>query len=315
MSLILVTGGTGFVGREVVRELAARGYTIRLLCRDAVKGKGLPWLRALAKGNHGQIEVVSGDILDPASLPAACAGVDTVVHLVGIIAERGTHTFRRVHAEGTANLVRAARQADVHRFVHMSALGTKPGARSPYHATKWEGEESVRNGSGGMVWTIFRPSVIFGPRDRFANRLAAFLRPPLSLLQLNTFPLFGGGHSRLQPVSVDDVAKAFVAAIPHADAAGKTYDLVGPEPLTLRELLRVIVEVQGSHILFFPLPWPLAFLAGALLEKLPDPPVTVAQVTMLRDDNVGDPAPAAAAFGLKQASFRQGIAKYLSKAS
>ena len=310
MSLVLVTGGTGFVGREIVRELVAKGYRVRLLCRAPQAVRTTPWVKEL-NGREDPIEAVPGNLLDPATLPAACAGVDTVVHLVGIIAERGQQTFQRVHAEATAHLVRAAREADVHRFVHMSALGTRPDAPSPYHRTKWAAEESVRHEGGDMTWTIFRPSVIFGPRDRFVNRLAAFLRPPLSLLQLNTFPLFGGGRSLLQPVSVEDVARAFVAAIPHPAAAGKTYDLVGPERISLRDLLRAIVAVQGGRILFFPLPWPLARLAGTVFQLLPDPPVTTAQVAMLRDDNIGDAEPAATLFGLRQEPFRTGIARYL----
>jgi len=313
MSLVLVTGGTGFVGREVVRELLAKGYRVRLLCRDAAAAK--KFAGALGRENRDQVEVAAGDILDPASLPAACAGADVVVHLVGIIVEKGRQTFRRVHAEGTANLVRAAKEADVHRFVHMSALGTGPGASNPYHATKWEAEESVRHGGLGLAWTIFRPSVIFGPGDRFANRLAAFLRPPLSYLQLNTFPLFGGGGSRLQPVAVEDVARAFVAAIPSPEAVGRTYDLVGPEPISLRDLIRTLAELQGRRVLLFPLPWPLAALAGRVFQLLPDPPVTAAQVAMLRAENVGDPAPAREAFGLRLEPFREGVARYLPKPS
>src|SRR5271154_4990836 len=176
--MILVTGGTGFVGHEVVGELLALGYRVRLLTRH-------PDRRNRFTG-HPRVECVQGDALRPDTLPAAMAGVEAVIHLIGIIAETSRVTYEQAHTEATRNLLAAAKQAGVTRWVQMSAIGTRPFARSRYHLTKWEAEELVRQ--SGLDWTIFRPSLIYGhdEHDRLLNLLRLALSGPADLIQLHS---------------------------------------------------------------------------------------------------------------------------------
>ncbi|HEY0257643.1 MAG TPA: SDR family NAD(P)-dependent oxidoreductase, partial [Candidatus Methylacidiphilales bacterium] len=202
--MILVTGGTGFVGQEIVRELVAQGYRVRLLARHPERADSL--------GDRPEIVRVRGDVLKPETLPAAMNGVEAVIHLIGVIAETSQVTFEQAHTEVTSHLLAAAKKAGVTRYLQMSALGTRAGARSRYHITKWEAEELVRR--SGMDWTIFRPSLIYGydERDRLLNLLRRLLSWPLDLLQLRAFPLLNGGRALVQPVSVREVAHCFVRA-------------------------------------------------------------------------------------------------------
>lgn len=227
--MILVTGGTGFVGSEIRRQLVTAGHRVRVLARHP---HGLPGC-----------EVVTGDVLDPASLVAAMEGVNAVVHLVGIIHETPSVSFEQTHVEGTANVLAAACVAGVSRFVHMSALGTRPDATSRYHQTKWAAEELVRH--SGLDWTILRPSLIYGPGDKSFNVLAAFVRPPLDFWNFYTLPNLGGGTARVQPVPVREVAQTFVRALSNSAAVGQTYDVCGAEALRWSELLLLLAQRQG----------------------------------------------------------------------
>jgi NADH dehydrogenase len=187
MHRVFVTGATGFVGRAVVQALRAEGYCVRCLVRRGSE----PDLRGLEA-----IERVEGDVLASRSLADGMEGCHSVVHLVGIIREypaRGV-TFERVHVEGTRNVLEAATTAGVQRYLHMSALGTRPGARARYHTTKWAAEEAVR--AGTLPWTIFRPSVIYGRGDGFVTMLARMIQ------RLTVIPVIGDGRQRLQPVPV-----------------------------------------------------------------------------------------------------------------
>src|SRR5258706_6354744 len=189
---VFITGGTGFVGREIVRRLYAHGDSVRLLVRNPLS----PTVRQLVP--HYAHELKTGDVQDAETLRAAIEGCDAVIHLVGIIREVGTQTFENVHARGTQNVIAAAQRAGVKRFVYMSALGTRANAVSRYHQTKWAAEEIVRG--SGLDWTIFRPSIIYGPGDNFVNLFANLSRfSPV-------VPLVGGGRSKFQPVSVENVA-------------------------------------------------------------------------------------------------------------
>lgn len=302
---VLLTGGTGFVGRALVPALAAAGHRVRLLIRaGATRSSRRP---PPAPG----LRLCPADFRDPASLGAAFQGVEAVVHLVGIIREVGSQTFEQVHDRLSGDLLAAARAAGVRRWVHMSALGTRPGARSRYHRTKWAGEERVR--SSGLSWTIFRPSLIYGPEDEFTNLFARLARwSPV-------IPVMGPGTNLLQPIAVEPVARAFARAVGEGSAAGITYDLCGPERMTFRELLRTIVAATGRRRWLLPVPWPVARFQAALLEIFvgrllrQPPPLNRDQLLMLQEDNVGDGGPADRAFGLRHGRFLDDLAAYLGR--
>jgi len=244
--MILVTGGTGFVGQEVVGELLALGYPVRLLVRHPERGN--PFAR------HPRVELIQGDALRPDTLPAAMAGVRAVIHLIGIIAETSQVTYEQAHTEATRNVLAAAKQAGVTRWVQMSAIGTRPFARSRYHLTKWQAEELVRQ--SGLDWTIFRPSLIYGhdERDRLLNLLRRALSWPLDFLQLYSFPLLNGGEPLIQPVSVREVARCFALAPAKEAAVGRTYDLVGPVAFSWREMVFKIMTALGKKGIYEEIP-------------------------------------------------------------
>jgi NADH dehydrogenase len=244
--MILVTGGTGFVGREVVGELLALGYPVRLLMRHPERGS--PFAR------HPRVELIQGDALRPGTLPAAMVGVRAVIHLIGIIAETSQVTFEQAHTEATRNVLAAAKQAGVTRWVQMSAIGTRPFARSRYHLTKWQAEELVRQ--SGLDWTIFRPSLIYGydERDRLLNLLRRTLSWPLDFIQLYSFPLLDGGAARIQPVSVREVARCFAVAPAKEASIGRTYDLVGPVAFSWREMVFKIMTALGKKGIYEEIP-------------------------------------------------------------
>jgi uncharacterized protein YbjT (DUF2867 family) len=301
---ILVTGGTGFVGQEVVRQLHKAGLAVRLLARNP---RSEP-VQAITSRDGA--EVRAGNILDPATLAGALDGVAAVVHLVGIISEVGQSTFDRVHIGGTRNVVAVAQQAGVRRWVHMSALGTRPNAASRYHQSKWEAEEIVRR--SGMDFTIFRPSLIYGPRDEFVRLFARIIR--LSPV----VPVLGSPTARFQPVPVEAVAAAFAGALAEPRSIGQTYDLCGPEAMTLPELLDHIQTVLHRKRWKLRMPLGLARCQAAFLEFVcarllgKSPPFNRDQLIMLQEDNVGNAQPANELFGLKPPPFREGIARYLS---
>ena len=208
-------------------------------------------------------------------------------------------------------MIAAAQKAGVRRFIHMSALGTRPKANSRYHQSKWAAEEAVRN--SGLDWTIFRPSLIYGPRDHFVNLFAKISRfSPV-------VPIMGSGRSKFQPVGVEMVAKAFVGALTKPAAIGQTVDLCGPETFTLGQLLDEILAVMSCRRLKLCIPLPLARCQARLVElvfrgilKKP-PPLNRDQLIMLEEDNVGNGEPANRLFGLQHRSFRQGITAYLGR--
>ena len=293
---IAVTGATGFVGREVVKQARAEGYPVRAIVRDPKPAER--W------AEQNGVELFHGNVIYAPSLEGAFAGVKCVIHLVGIIHARKENTFERVHTEATRNVLEAAKKAGVMRYLHMSALGTRTDGRSRYHQTKWAAEELVRK--SGLAWTIFRPSLIYGPGDISINVLSKIVR------RLPFVPVLGHGHSKIQPVSVENVAKCFVAAIRHDDAVGKTYDLCGPAAFTWNELYDKLLAFYGLRKPKLHLPLPVARVQAAVLERvLANPPFNRDQLIMTEEDNVGDPKPAERDFMLESETFDQGLARYL----
>ncbi|MBL9174200.1 MAG: complex I NDUFA9 subunit family protein [Verrucomicrobiales bacterium] len=295
--LILVTGGSGFVGREVVGQLQAAGHRLRVLARHT-------------SGSQDGVERIRCSVLEPASVVAAVSGVDAVVHLVGIISEVGDQTFERVHVGGTEAVVSAARAAGVRRYVHMSALGTRPGARSRYHRTKWDAEELVRR--SGLDWTILRPSLIYGPGDGFINLFARMsaVSPVL--------PVVGPGTNQMQPVAVEDVARCFCGALAHSGSLHQTLDVCGRERFSVNEILAMVLETLGRRRGRIHLPWGIAGIQARVLETVyprllgKAAPLNRDQILMLQEDNVGDPDPACRMFGFEPVRMREGIRRFLS---
>ncbi|MCX6928869.1 MAG: complex I NDUFA9 subunit family protein [Verrucomicrobia bacterium] len=302
---VLVTGATGFVGREVVRQLLEAGQAIRILVRNPQSS------RVREASSRWGVEPCAGDVLEAASLDEAMNEVEAVIHLVGIISEVGESTFEKVHARGTQNIVVTAQKAGVKRFIHMSALGTRAGAASRYHQSKWAAEELVRH--SGLEFTIFRPSLIYGPGDQFINLFARIIRwSPI-------VPLLGSPHATFQPVSVEAVATAFVRSLGESKSAGQTYDLCGPEPLTLSKIVDEILRVLRKRRLKLRVPLGLANCQASLLEfvfrrllRKPSP-LSRDQLLMLQEHNVGNPHPADKLFGLKPVPLREGISRYLTR--
>ena len=267
--IVLITGATGFVGREVARQFQAAGWTVRALGRD--------W----------------------SAMPAA----QCVVHLVGIIIARGSNTFEHVHVELTRRVVEAAQRAGIQRYLHMSALGTRPDGRSRYHQTKWAAEEIVRQ--SGLAWTIFRPSIIYGPADQSINTLAKIVR------RLPVVPVLGNGQGKVQPIAVETAAQAFVRAARNDCSVGKTYDLCGPTVLTWNELTDLLQGLIGVRKPQLHLPLPFARMLAAVFEKvLPQPPFTRDQLLMIGEDNVGDLRPAERDLLLEQEPLAAGLRRY-----
>jgi NADH dehydrogenase len=269
--MILVTGGTGFVGPKIVHKLRTDGRDVRCLVRDRSRGREVASWGA---------ELVEGDVTDRTSLAAAFAGCDVVVHLVAIIVGR-REDFERVMEEGTRNVVDAAKAAGVRRFILMSALGVSDETRDlvPYYHAKWEMERAVRD--SGLEHVIFRPSFVFGPDG---GALQQFTR--LARLSPVT-PIVGSGKQRLQPIWVDDVAAYFAAAVDEPGAANRAFELGGPDVVTWNELWARLKRSRGLRRPSLHVPTSVLRVQATVLERLPSPPVTRDQLTMLEaGDNV-----------------------------
>ena len=275
-SRIAVIGASGFIGRYVVKHLAARGAIISALVRDVERASVLQPM-----GDVGQIARIRASLLDEARLAASLAGVDAVVNLAGILHEHGKQTFDSVHHQGPARLGRLAKAAGVKHLVHISALGASAESPSAYARSKAAGESALRAAFPGAV--ILRPSIVFGPEDSFFNRFAAMAQ------LVPVLPLIGGGKTRFQPVYVGDVAEAVARCLDNPEAAGRTYELGGPLVYTFKELMELVLAETRRRALLLPVPWSLASLQATFLEILPSPPLTRDQVKLLRQDNVVAP--------------------------
>ena len=269
-------GGSGFIGRYVVKRLAARGDVVPVGCRNAEEAKFLKPM-----GDVGQVEPLNITIDNEERLAPFLAGSSAVVNCVGILRESGTQTFERVHHLGPALLARVGREAGVDRFMHISAIGADPRSSSTYARTKAAGEVAVRDAF--PTATILRPSVVFGPEDQFFNRFAtmAMLTPML--------PLIGGGETRFQPVYIGDVADAVIRCLEDPATAGRTYELGGPKIYTLRELFELLLHEIRRRRWFVNLPFELAALQAKFMSILPNPPLTSDQVELLKRDNIVSP--------------------------
>lgn len=270
---IAIFGASGFLGRHIVQNLAARGYRIRAAVR---RPNDAMFLRPM--GAVGQVEPFQANVRDDASVRAAICGADAVINLVGILAEGGKQTFQAVQAEGAARVAREAKAAGISVFVQMSALGADPESASGYARSKAEAEAALREILPDAV--ILRPSIVFGPQDGFFNRFAAMA------LVSPALPLIGGGKTKFQPVYVKDVAEAVVRVLERPDTAGKTYELGGPDVRSFKELMELTLREIGRKRILLPLPFSLAGFIGWFAQLLPGAPLTVDQVRLLRHDNV-----------------------------
>jgi len=271
--LITIIGGSGFVGRHIVRALARRGYRIRVACRRPdLAGHVQPL------GTPGQIMPVQANVRYPASLAAACDGAFAVINLTGVLYGSGAQSFDAVHVFGAEASAKAAKAAKARLFIQMSALGADSGSASEYARSKAEGENRARAAFPGAM--VLRPSVIFGPEDKFFNQFAGLSRFAPAL------PLIGGGETRFAPVFVGDVAEAVARLIDRGEADGRTYELGGPEVLSFRQLMTFLLDTIGRQRLLVPVPWVAARILALFTGLLPKPLLTVDQVELLKHDNV-----------------------------
>lgn len=270
---VTVFGGSGFIGRRLVQRLMEAGTTVRIADRQPERVRD-----RLPPHVVDGLETAVADVRDQITVDAAVSGTDAVINLVGILYEKGEQTFQGVHEEGAGRVADAAARAGAGRLVHMSAIGADPDSAAAYGRSKAAGEAAVKHAL--PTASIVRPSIVFGREDDFFNRFAsmASISPAL--------PLIGGGHTRFQPVFVDDVVEAFVRILSDQLTAGETYELGGPQVYTFRELLELLLAQMRVRRLLLPLPFAVAEAEAFFFEKLPKPPLTRDQVALLRSDNV-----------------------------
>jgi uncharacterized protein YbjT (DUF2867 family) len=298
---VTIVGGAGFIGRDIVKRLAARGAVIAVASPHAASAG---FLRPM--GDVGQIAAIDLDILEEVSLAQLIDGCDTVICAAGTLTEHGATTFDRVHHRGPALLARLAARAGVRRFVHISAIGADAHAPSAYARSKAAGEAAVL--AAFPAATIVRPSLVFGPEDSLFNRFGALARVVPAL------PLIGGGNTRFQPVFVGDVAEAVVATLDRPEAEAKIYELGGPEILTFRQMMELLLREIRRPRALVPVPAALASFGAYFLEFLPDPPLTRDQVKLLQVDNVVAPGiPGLASLGIVPTALALVLSTYLDR--
>jgi uncharacterized protein YbjT (DUF2867 family) len=270
MATVVVFGGGGFLGRRLVDRLTAEGVTVRVAVRHPEPAR--IELRSLG---FDRVTVVYADVRDQGSVAAAIAGVDAVVNAVSAYVEKGGVTFEAVHVRGAENVAREAVAAGVARFVLVSGIGADPYSSSHYIRARGRGEVQAFPSA-----TIVRPGAMFGPGDALFATLAELAR------LLPVLPLIGGGGTRLQPVFVEDVAKAITNILSDPGTVGQTYELAGPRVYTLRELVNMTLQLMGKRRLLVPIPFSVAEIQARVFEFLPNPPLTSGQVDLLKVDNV-----------------------------
>jgi NADH dehydrogenase len=300
---VFVTGASGFVGTAVVEELVARRYAVNALVN-----------RHEVRASPESVQSIKGSLFDSKELEQGMADCEAVIHLVGIIMEKRSQgvTFERIHFEGTRDVVDAAKRAGIRRYVHMSALGSRPDAVSTYHKTKFAAEQYVR--SSGLEWTIFRPSLIHGPKGEFMQMEAAWARrtaPPFLFMPYFGAGMLGtGGAGKLQPVYVGDVARALVDALDNRKTVGEVYLLGGPDQLTWPQLHKTVSQhVVGKSRWTMPMPvWKAKLLANVGIGKLMG--FNRDQIVMSQEDNTADITKFVADFGWKPQPFEESLKGY-----
>lgn len=299
--MILVAGGTGFIGAAIVRELMRQRFApVAVLSRVPSKvSRRFPEFTLEARG---------GDVTDPASLPGALQGIETVINCVQfptspIEIPRKGWTFENVDYRGTVNLVEAAKAAGVKRFVYLSGVGAAPDADRHWFRFKWQAEEAVR--SSGIPYTILRPTWVYGPEDVALNRFLGFAK------FLPFIPTFGNGKQLMQPVFVEDVGKAVVACLQTPAAVDQTFEIGGPEVMTMDEVIRTALEVAGKRRFILHQPVFVGKVLGRLASVLPNPPLSADAVDFITHSAVADNGPLLAALGIRLTPLREGLASYL----
>ena len=299
-SIATVFGGSGFIGRYVVKRLAAAGHVVRIAGRDTEASKPL-----MVTGRVGQVVPLYVSLNSEAQVQRAVEGADIVVNLVGILTESRGGDFMRVQGEGAGRIARAAAAARVGRLVHVSAIGASHDSPSAYARSKAAGEDAVRAAVPGAV--ILRPSLVFGAEDKFFNRFGAMA------MTLPVMPVIHG-ETRFQPVFVGDVADAVMAALTREDAPGRTYELGGPDVLTFRELLQYILTETRRRRPMIDVPMGLARFQARIGELIPGKPLTRDQLLLLSRDNVVSPgAPDLAALGIAATPIGAVVPEYLAR--
>ncbi len=295
-----VFGGSGFIGRQVVQRLARLDYVVRVIGRDPEAARPL-----ITQGLVGQVVPMALDVRQDSELARAVAGADVVVNLIGILAEGRAGDFRRLHGELPGRIGAAAARAGVRRVVQISAIGADAGAPSEYARTKAAGEVALRAAFPGAV--ILRPSIVFGPDDKFFNRFAGMART------LPFMPVVRG-DTRFQPVYVGDVADAVLAAVARDDVAGQTYELGGPRVVTFRALMAMILDMTGRRKRLVEMPDGLVRLQARIGEHLPGKPLTRDQLAQLACDNVvAEGAKGLSALGVEPHAIEAVVPAYLAR--
>ena len=286
---VFLTGATGFVGRNMLKRLLAEGHSARALVREPRNANSLA---------QAGVELVEGDVAEGTGLDQGMQGCDAIIHVVGIIVEKGSNTFERVHHIGTRNVVEAAKRAGIRRFVQMSALGVRANGVAAYQTTKWKGEEEVRR--SGIPYCILRPSLIFGEGDGFVTQMIQTMRlAPLFR------PVPGDGNPKFRPIFIDDVTACFVKALTAEAATNQTVELGGMDELTLNDVLAEIARCANVRKPAVHIPMPFMVAGAAVVQKLlKNPPVTVDQLRMLQEGSTCDIEPMKRIFGVNPGSFK-----------
>lgn len=292
--MILVTGGTGFVGSHLMKRLSSERIQTRCLVR---KTSDVEKLKELG------IEVAYGDVLDKDSLKKAVEDVETVIHLVGIIVEKKGASFEIIHTQGTKNLVEVSKAAGVQRFIYISALGARENARSRYHKTKWEAERAVI--SSGIEYVIFRPSIMIGEGGEFITMLSRIVRwaPIIPIID---------GESKVQPIYVENTVDCIIKSLTDPNTTNRIFEIAGPDQITYKELFLTLMEVLEIDKPTFQIPvtfmWPAAYIFEGIMEK---PPITTQQLTMLQEDNICDIREMQELFNLKLVPLKEALKTFL----